>query len=288
MTIDLGDRIRIYTTVTDEDGNAVQADGATPAITLEVRSPEPADPDNPWTDITSAIQYDAELTRYSALDTPDVAGVWRYRWRTFGTYVGTDYHEFLVADHEPELAPTLGSPEGYALFQGVTLTDDELPRVDVQVQLAAAYVRRRTGQTLTLVDDDELTIDGTGDRLVFLPERPVIDVTAVEVDGETWELGVDYEWSERRGKLVALGGCWPRGWRNITITYSHGYATIPLDIQGLIYGLARRALDNPAGQSVRSESLGQYSVTYENLVGGLTAAESELIAELRLPNGVPA
>lgn len=281
---DLGDRIRIVTTVTDEAQVPVEAAGATPAITLEVRGPS----DDTYTDISSSIQFDPDAVQYSALYTPDEAGVWRYIWRTFGTYVGTDYQEFLVEDHAPELSPALGTPEGYGLFLGAAIGDSELARIDLQVKLAAAYVRRRSGQTITLVEDDELVVDGTGDSLIFLPERPVVDVSTVSVDGEVWDVGDDFEWSERRGKLVSLRGCWPRGWRNIAITYSHGYAVVPLDIQGLVYGLARRALDNPSGQSIRSETLGAYSVTYENLVGGLSTAEQTIIDELRLPNGVPA
>jgi hypothetical protein len=282
MSTDLGDRIRIFTTVTDEDDQPVEATGATPAITLEVRGPS----DDGYSDISSAIVFDPDAVRYSALFTPDEAGVWRYRWRTFGTYVGVDYAEFLVEDHAPELAPALGSPEGYALLQGITLADEDLPKVDLQIKLAAAYVRRRTRQTITLVEDDELVVDGMGDSAIYLPERPVVDVSAVEVDGEVWDAGDDYDWSEQRGKLVSLRGCFPVGYRNVAITYSHGFAVVPLEIQGLVYELARRALDNPAGQAVRSETLGQYSVTYETLVGGISATESAILDDLRLPNGV--
>lgn len=284
MSTDLGDRIRIFTTVTDEADQPVEATGADPAITLEVRGPS----DDVYADVSGSIVFDPDAIRYSALYTPDEAGVWRYRWRTFGTYVGTDYQEFLVVDHAPELAPALGTPEGYMLLQGVSVSDEDLPRVDVQIKMAAAYVRRRSGQTITLVEDDELVVDGRGDHLIFLPERPVVAVSAVSVDDEVWELGTDYDWSERRGTLASLRGCWPVGYRNIAITYSHGYAVVPLDVQGLVYELARRGLDGTAGQAIRQETLGQYSVTYESLVGGLSTAEASIIDDLRLPNGVAA
>lgn len=285
--IDLGDRMTIYTTVFDTDGTAVEAAGASPAITLEVRSPAPTDPDNPWTDITSSIVLDPDTLQYSAPFTPDAAGVWAYRWRTFGTFVGTDYAEFVVADHAPDLNAAW-SVEGYSLIQGVTVDDADVPRVDMAVRLAAAYVRRMSGQDLIRVVDDEVTFDGNGNTLMFLPQRPVIDVASVVVDGEAWVEGTDYDWSARRGTIRVIGGRWPCGDRNVVVTYTHGYDPMPLEVQGVVYGLARRAVDNPVGTAIRSETLGSYSVAYEAFVGGLTAHESAVIDDLRLPNGVAA
>lgn len=298
--IDLGDRMEMFTTVFDADGVPTTiGTGPDDAITLEVRSPAPADPDTPWTDISASITVDedADLSdllgpgvtgpQYSAMFTPDVDGTWSYRWTTAGTFVGVDYNDFVVVDHASDVHPTW-TIEGYQVHHGLIVADEDVSRVDMAIKLAAAYVRRRTGQQITLVTDDELVVDGTGDPLIFLPERPVVGISSVEVDGDVWEQGDDFDWSERRGKLVALGGSWPAGWRNVAITYSHGYAELPMDIQGLVYGLARRQIDNSSGQSIRSETLGQYSVAYETLVGGLSAAEQAIIDELRLPNGVPA
>jgi len=157
------------------------------------------------------------------------------------------------------------------------------------IKLAAAYVRRMSGQRITAVADDEVVFDGNGNRILFLPQRPVTNVSEVTVDGDVWTVGTDYEWSERRGTLHAIDRRrWPTGQRNVTVTYSHGYAELPVDLQALVYGLARRSIDNPAGTEIRSETLGSYSVAYAAMVGGLTSFEADMIADLRLPNGVAA
>lgn len=296
--IDLGDRMQIFTTVLDGDGNPTVADGADPAITLEVRSPEPTDP--AWTDITDAITLDedADLSaflgpgvtgpQYSAMFTPDTDGTWAYRWTTAGTFIGVDYAEFVVVDHASDVHPTW-TIEGYQIHHGEIVPDEDVPRVDMAIKLAAAYVRRVSGQTMTAVDDDEAVFDGNGNHILFLPQRPVTNVSDVTVDGTAWEVGIDYDWSERRGAVHALDRRrWPVGLRNIAVTYSHGYAELPVDLQCLVYGLARRSIENPTGVAIRSETLGSYSVAFEALIGGLTAFEAAMIADLRLPNGIAA
>lgn len=292
--IDLGDRMEIFTVIVDDDGTPVAADGADPAITLEVRSPEPTDP--VWTDITGAVTLDEDADlgdgttgpRYSAFFSPDADGTWAYRWSTFGTFVGVDYAEFVVIDHASDVHPTW-TIEGYQVHHGLVVPDADVPRVDMAIKLAAAYVQRMSGQTITAVADDEAVFDGTGNHILFMPQRPVTNVSEVTVDGDEWIVGTDYDWSERRGTIHALGRRrWPVGLRNVAVTYSHGYVELPVDLQALVYGLARRAIDNPSGTAIRSETLGSYSVAYEILVGGLTSFEAELIANLRLPNGVAA
>jgi hypothetical protein len=292
--IDLGDRMQIFTVVLDAAGVPVEAAGADPAITLEVRSPAGTDPE--WTDITDSItlETDADLgdgttgPQYSALFTPGAAGTWAYRWTTAGTYVGVDYAQFVVVDHASDAHPTW-TIEGYQLHTGVVVPDSDVPRVDMAIKLAAAYVQRMSAQRIEQVADDEAVFDGNGNRILFMPQRPVTNVSEVTVDGDVWVVGTDYDWSERRGTIHALGRRrWPVGQRNIAITYTHGYAEMPVDIQGLVYGLAQRAIDNPTGIAIRSETLGSYSVAYEALIGGLTAQEAAMIADLRLPNGVAA
>lgn len=292
--IDLGDRMTIFTVVLDQDGTPVVADGADPAITLEVRSPTPGS-DGEWTDITSSITLDEDADlgdgttgpQYSALFTPDVDGTWSYRWMTFGTFVGVDYAQFVVVDHASDHHPTW-TIEGYQIQHGLIVPDADVPRVDMAIKLAAAYVQRRTGQRIELVEDDEVMLDGNGNHLLFVPEIPLVDVVELVVDGETWIEGTDFDYSTRRGTLVALGRRWPLGQRNVLLTYSHGYAEMPVDIQAVVYGIAKRAVDNPSGTAIRSETLGSYSVAFEALTGGLTSQEADILDLIAMPNQVTA
>jgi hypothetical protein len=183
-----------------------------------------------------------------------------------------------------------GTTDGYQEMLGVTLADDQAAQVAQQIQAAAQYVQRVTGQELVVNEDEEVTFDGPGTRVLFLPQLPVTDVSAVSVveNGGTTALveGTDYEWSARRGAIRRLGAHWPRAYQSVIVTYSHGYETLPLDVQRLIYSLAARGVGTPDGQAVTQEQIGQYSATYEGMRGGLTAWESNVLSLLRDRNGV--
>lgn len=289
MSVDLGDHVRIFTQVLDEDGDAVQATGASPAVKVTVT--DPAGTETSYDD-TGAVTYDAATLTYSVVvDADTVPGVWRYVWESFGTYQGVNPGVFLVDDHD-SAAASVWTVQGYQAMRGVTLTDAELDQIDLQIRAAAAWVQRRTEQQLVYVEDDEQTFDGMGTRAMFLPQLPVTDVSAVsEVrDGVTTALvlGTDWDWSARRGAIYRLGCRWPRGQRNVIVTYSHGYAEMPLDIQRLVYGLAARGVGSPDGQGVTQEQIGQYSATYEGMNGGVTAWESAILDRIRDQNGVAA
>ena len=281
---DLGDSVTLSTTVLDLAGDPVTATGATPAITLSVTAPG-ADP----VDETGAIEQDPDTLEYQATIEVDTVGLWRYKWQTFGTYVGVDQGAFLVVDHTSPADPLIGSLDGYQLETGAVIADTDLERVEWHLAAASSWLRRQTGQSIALVDDEVALFDGLGRHVIMLPQLPVVDVTKVETLGSdriTWtELTSDrWTWSDRDGGLYLYGRA-PHGHRNVRVTYSHGYDPIPLDIQRLVYGLVARALATPDGQELRAETIGTYSVQYAGLAGGLSAAESELVASLTMPAG---
>lgn len=138
----------------------------------------------------------------------------------------------------------------------------ELPENDpaalFALDSATAMVRAIVYQYIEEVEDDVIVLDGTGTRVLLLPETPVSDVSLVEIDGE--ELDDDeYQWSAD-GYVRKLNGTWTTDLRSIEVTYSHGYATIPALIVSITAKLAARMLDTPI--SVRQEAIGAYSATY--------------------------
>lgn len=141
---------------------------------------------------------------------------------------------------------------------------------------ATAAIQNYCRQTLSLVEDDEVTLDvfGAGDRL-FLPELPVAAVSAVVEDGKTLAAGADYALGQY-GILHRLGGArWARGVQVVTVTYSHGYGTLPDDIVAVCvraasraYQAGLRAAESDAVMGVTSKQLGDFSVSYTAETGG--------------------
>lgn len=140
---------------------------------------------------------------------------------------------------------------------------------------ATAAIRNYTKQTLELVEDDEATFDGHGGARLLLPELPVVSVSAVVEDGETLVAGTDYKLGAH-GILHRIGGKkWAEGLQNITVTYTHGYGTIPDDIADVcaraasrVYQLGLRSAEDDGVPGVSSKQLGDFQVAYQSEAGG--------------------
>src|SRR6185503_10518454 len=113
-------------------------------------------------------------------------------------------------------------------------------------ELASDVVRAKLRQTITLVEDDELRIEGACDDRVRLPERPVIEVASVMVDGLLFPssgynvIGDELVLVQDSGTFASiasgLGYLAGRG-STLDIVYSHGYAAVPPAIKGLALGI---------------------------------------------------
>ena len=141
--------------------------------------------------------------------------------------------------------------------------------MDAAVILASATdaVRDAAGCPIsTATSTVELTV--TEWEWIDLPGGPVSSVSSVSIDG-----------SVIAGSTLA-NGVWSDGWRKVgdglllncvrfavpataTITYTHGYATVPADIVDLVCGVAAMAFrqDGDYGAAGRESSvrLGEYS-----------------------------
>jgi hypothetical protein len=157
------------------------------------------------------------------------------------------------------------------------------------IKRASGRVRRYTRQDLSFVSQDTVLLDG-GDSILTVPQRPLVvdaqnpltvveladfsgvEYTAVENRDFTRlgnELQRGYPWYGTRTRLMgwpwnrALGVWTPR----VRITYSHGYQTIPDDIEDVVLDLAAMNLTNPQG--LRQESIDDYSRTFAaETIGG--------------------
>lgn len=150
--------------------------------------------------------------------------------------------------------------------------------LDQVSDLARAYI----GQTLTRATST-VTLRGTSDTDLRLPERPVVSVSAVTLDGTTVST------SEYRllGDTLVRSYGW--GHRNlpVAVTYVHGWLTdeVPADLKNVILRATGRAFKNPVG--VLAEMLpGGYSATFDTQgnIGGpriLTGDEQMVLNRYR-------
>lgn len=142
------------------------------------------------------------------------------------------------------------------------------------VTAATEAIRNYCHQYIERVEDDTWTFDVRPARWnLFLPELPVTEVSSVVEDDETldadeYELGL-------YGQLWRVGRRWAEGIQIVTVTYTHGYATIPDDIVDVCTRAAARAYqaglrseDSEGVPGVASKSLGDYAVSFVGETGG--------------------
>lgn len=152
---------------------------------------------------------------------------------------------------------------------GITFTTTEAARAQTLLDMAAGLVRGHTKQHITLVTDDVLVTPGIwGDRLL-LPERPVVDVSAVSAtfyNGQPYTFPAPTFYVDR-DELVrypfpiglmrhffTTGNGWLGPGYTLSITYTHGFdpdaSVLPYPLlvaQSVALDSAIRAFVNPSG-----------------------------------------
>ncbi|THV27937.1 hypothetical protein [Glycomyces paridis] len=98
-------------------------------------------------------------------------------------------------------------------------------------------------------------IDAPGGTLLMLPTLLLVDVAAIAVDAVAV---TDFDWSEAGMVERAVG--WPRGFRRLTVSYTHGYETVPDEVKSYTVAVASAAAASVAGKV--QESIGDWSATY--------------------------
>lgn len=159
---------------------------------------------------------------------------------------------------------------------------------------ASGMVRSIGRQTYSFVSQETIDLIGGG-RILTLPERPaVVDgsnpLTVVEAayfgaQALTLTAGTDFErvgneltrgwpwWWGNSSRLMGWPYILPRGvWApKVTVTYSHGYATVPDDIQKITLDIASALYSNPEG--LRSHGIDDFNETYAAEVLGAVTVE---------------
>lgn len=151
--------------------------------------------------------------------------------------------------------------------RGVTVAAGETAAVNVYLDVASTLLRDAADSPISQTTST-VNLEGTGGRL-HLPGKPVTAVSAVLADGVALS---DY-------KLLNGALARPCGFSEgveYTVTYTHGLATVPSDIVDLVCRLVGQELlalraGETGSRAVKSERIGDYSVTYADTETGSMA-----------------
>lgn len=174
--------------------------------------------------------------------------------------------------------------QGFAERRGVAYDPTDL-RALRALQDASDFIRTMTGQVFDVVTDDEPSLDGRGRYGLLLPQLPVTAITEVAtIDDSSVEtiLETTVYRPDSAGILWRLDGdVWPWGHANVRVKYTHGYAEVPSDIQGLAaaLALANYYVVTTVG-GVSSETLGNYAVTYDASAAAAASLDTKQLAIL--------
>jgi len=117
---------------------------------------------------------------------------------------------------------------------------------------------------------DEL-IDGNGTQMLFTPQMPIISITSIYrhyvfTDDDLYDSDY-YKVYLNEGYIYRNAG-WILGMQNIKITYIAGYDFdtdgIPPELENICNTLVSMKYESVSKMGIKSEKIGQYSVTYLN------------------------
>jgi hypothetical protein len=115
----------------------------------------------------------------------------------------------------------------------------------------------------------EEIFDGTGENDYQVDEYPISSITKLErrtstLNEDDWDT-IDseyYHFYPNQGSVHYVQG-FVKGIRNYQITYVAGYADIPDDLEQAAIDLVAYYFNKRKSKNVKSESIGDYSITYE-------------------------
>lgn len=161
---------------------------------------------------------------------------------------------------------------------GWELTEAEQSQANRLLADASNLIRMTAGyQQISRVDNDTVTLRGSGTCVLKLPQRPVRGVTAVAgLTSAAWS----WDAGERLSRCDGRSWCGP-----VTVTYSHGFNTDDVAYQiavSVACDAVKRVLTNP--ELVKQRSIDDYSETLADARASLMSGEQDTI---RQAFGVP-
>lgn len=171
-------------------------------------------------------------------------------------------------------------------LETLTGTPIDLSRSELLLDLASDLIDTYLGGPQLDAAATELYDRPDGELLVLRrwPVTSVTSVTVADIHGDETTLDADrYRWT-RTGILTRTGGCWPDRTQSVEVTYTAGHeedSPTAGTLKSVCLDMARSAAVNPSG--VQSESIGDWSATYEGVVVGISPTHQQALDRLRTP-----
>lgn len=133
----------------------------------------------------------------------------------------------------------------------------ETIQAQAALDTATAEIKAWTGQTIEQASDT-VVLDPNAAGVVFLPQVPVTAVSAVSVDGTALTVASDVDWYSYGALYRDDNTTWGTERQTVSVTYTHGYATIPDDLKRVCVKRAARILAIPmlGGPAVTTDAEG--------------------------------
>lgn len=131
----------------------------------------------------------------------------------------------------------LATVDELASYMQQKLLPDVAASAELALTIASDLVESHCRRSFAMVIDDELVMRWR--PTIVLPSPPLVEISSVEVDGVATTYNIDESgrlWLNRSGDEVR-------------IVYSHGFATVPGIVKGIVLRAATRFLANPQMQS---------------------------------------
>lgn len=129
---------------------------------------------------------------------------------------------------------------------------------------AEAAVRAYCGWHIAPVILEDVTLDGTGTRSVFVKTLRLVAVTSATSDGTVLD-PLTLEWSE--AGFIRSESVWPDKLRAVKLSIQHGFDSVP-DVAEIIRAIAARAESAPTG--VIREQAGAVSISNSMVAPGVS------------------
>lgn len=125
---------------------------------------------------------------------------------------------------------TLANVKAWLAMTNFTASDELLKRL---ISACSAHIQSWLNRIIAEQDYVE-TRDGTGQSVLLMKQLPVRYVSKVVVNGLSVPARTDgggYGYSHDERSVALTGAVFPRGYNNVTVTYTAGYCHIPYDIE---------------------------------------------------------
>lgn len=131
------------------------------------------------------------------------------------------------------------------------------------LDIASQAIRDHCGWNISQETVIGKVLDCDGSRSLWLPTLLLTALGPVVENGVTLTVLSGYDWTEY-GRVIRAGR-WPNQARSVTVTYTHGYATVPNSVKGVCLTVAGRMYQNP--DALRSYTVGGVSESYSTTAG---------------------